>query len=192
MNLAAAPSPDHRTAPSRLRLVLNVIAFQFGWFACVLGAAHDQPWLGSAVVAVLVAVHLATAVRPAVEARLVAAALVIGVVWETLLLAGGWIEYSTGVVWAGVAPLWIVMLWALFAITLNSSLGWLKGRLLVAAVFGAVGGPLAYWGGVRLGALVFVEPLFAVIALAVGWAVLTPMLVVLAQRLERHAAKVEA
>ena len=35
MNLAAAPSPDHRTAPSRLRLVLNVIAFQFGWFACV-------------------------------------------------------------------------------------------------------------------------------------------------------------
>ena len=192
MNLAAAPSPDHRTAPSRLRLVLNVIAFQFGWFACVLGAAHDQPWLGSAVVAVLVAVHLATAVRPAVEARLVAAALVIGVVWETLLLAGGWIEYSTGVVWAGVAPLWIVMLWALFAITLNSSLGWLKGRLLVAAVFGAVGGPLAYWGGVRLGALVFVEPLFAVIALAVGWAVLTPMLVVLAQRLERHAAKAEA
>ena len=192
MNLAAAPSPDHRTAPSRLRLVLNVIAFQFGWFACVLGAAHDQPWLGSAVVAVLVAGHLATAVRPAVEARLVAAALVIGVVWETLLLAGGWIEYPTGVVWASVAPLWIVMLWALFAITLNSSLGWLKGRLLVAAVFGAVGGPLAYWGGVRLGALVFVEPLFAVIALAVGWAVLTPMLVVLAQRLERHAAKVEA
>ena len=185
MNLAAAPSPDHRTAPSRLRLVLNVIAFQFGWFACVLGAAHDQPWLGSAVVAVLVAVHLATAIRPAVEVRLVAAALVIGVLWETLLLAGGWIEYPTGVVWAGVAPLWIVMLWALFAITL-------KGRLLVAAVFGAVGGPLAYWGGVRLGALVFVEPLFAVIALAVGWAVLTPMLVVLAQRLERHAAKVEA
>ncbi len=192
MNVAAASSPDHRTAPSRLRLVLNVIAFQFGWFACVLGAAHDQPWLGSAVVAVLVAVHLATAIRPAVEVRLVAAALVIGLVWETLLLAGGWIEYSTGVVWAGVAPLWIVMLWALFAITLNSSLGWLKGRLLVAAVFGAVGGPLAYWGGVRLGALVFVEPLFAVIALAVGWAVLTPMLVVLAQRLERHAAKVEA
>ena len=192
MNLAAAPSPDHRTAPSRLRLVLNVIAFQFGWFACVLGAAHDQPWLGSAVVAVLVAVHLATAVRPALEARLVAAALVIGVVWETLLLACGWIEYPTGFIWAGVAPLWIVMLWALFAITLNSSLGWLKGRLLVATVFGAVGGPLAYWGGVRLGALVFVEPLFAVIALAVGWAVLTPLLVVLAQRLERHAAKVEA
>ena len=98
MNLAAAPSPDHRTAPSRLRLVLNVIAFQFGWFACVLGAAHDQPWLGSAVVAVLVAVHLATAIRPAVEVRLVAAALVIGVLWETLLLAGGWIEYPTGVV----------------------------------------------------------------------------------------------
>jgi len=192
MNVAAAPSPDHRTAPSRLRLVLNVIAFQFGWFACVLGAAYDRPWLGSAVVAVLVAVHLATAIRPALEARLVAAALVIGVVWETLLLACGWIEYPTGVLWAGVAPLWIVMLWALFAITLNSSLGWLKGRLLVAAVFGAVGGPLAYWGGVRLGALVFVEPLFAVIALAVGWAVLTPLLVVLAQRFERHAAKVEA
>ena len=192
MNLAAAPSPDHRTAPSRLRLVLNVIVFQLGWFACVLGAAHDRPWSGSAVVALLVAIHLTTAARPAAEARLVAVALVIGVVWETLLLACGWIEYPSGVIWAGVAPLWIVMLWALFAITLNSSLGWLKGRLLVAAVFGAVGGPLAYWGGMRLGALVFVEPLFAVIALAVGWAVLTPLLVVLAQRFERHAATVAA
>lgn len=183
MNAAAGPSP----APSRLRLVLNVIGFQFGWFAGVLGAAHERPWLGSAVVAAVVAAHLATALRPAVETRLVGVALLIGVTWETLLLAGGWIAYPSGQLWAAVAPLWIVMLWALFAITLNSSLAWLKGRLPVAAVFGAVGGPLAYWGGVRLGALVFVEPLPAVIALAVGWAVLTPLLVVLAGRFESHA-----
>jgi hypothetical protein len=40
------------------------------------------------------------------------------------------------------------------AATLRHSLGWLRGRWLVGAVLGAVGGPLAYLGGESLGALI--------------------------------------
>ena len=27
----------------------NFLAFQIGWFACVLGGAHDLPWVGTAL-----------------------------------------------------------------------------------------------------------------------------------------------
>ena len=40
---------------------------------------------------------------------------------------------------------------------------------------------MAYWGGVQIGAVVFIEPLYAVLALAAGWAIFTPLLIRLAQ-----------
>jgi hypothetical protein len=73
-------------------------------------------------------------------------------------------------------------LWALFATALNVSMRWLKPRLLLAALLGAVCGPLSYWGAVRLGAVQFVDPLRIAIALAVGWAVLMPALMWLSRR----------
>jgi hypothetical protein len=41
-----------------LRLVVNLVAFQIAWFACVLGGAHGLPWLGVGVAALVVALHL--------------------------------------------------------------------------------------------------------------------------------------
>ena len=32
-----------------MQVLVNFIAFQFGWFSSVLGAARDMPWLGPAV-----------------------------------------------------------------------------------------------------------------------------------------------
>ena len=52
------------------------------------------------------------------------------------------------------------------------------------AALGAVGGPLAYLAGEKLGAITFNQPLFAIAALAVIWAVAMPLLVVLATRMD--------
>jgi hypothetical protein len=60
----------------------------------------------------------------------------------------------------------------------------MRGRLLIAALFGALGGPLAYWGGAQLGAVILVETVPALVALSIGWGVLTPLLVRLAQRFD--------
>ena len=42
------------------------------------------------------------------------------------------------------APLWILCLWAAFALTLTRSLAWLMRRPWLAALLGALGAPLAY------------------------------------------------
>jgi hypothetical protein len=66
-------------------------------------------------------------------------------------------------------------------------MAWLKGRPWLAAFAGAVGGPLAYLAGERLGGLEMSDPLLALGAQALGWAVLLPVLVHLATRLDGFA-----
>jgi hypothetical protein len=42
-----------------MRSVVNFVAFQIGWFAAVLGAGHDMPWLGVVIVPLVLLVNLA-------------------------------------------------------------------------------------------------------------------------------------
>jgi hypothetical protein len=162
--------------------LVNFVVFQVGWFACVLGAARGLPWVGTAIAAIIVAWHVARAPHPRPELALVLGTALLGFAWDSALVAMGWIAYPNGAIVDGTAPVWIVAMWALFATTLNVSLRWLKHRLPLAVALGAAGGPLAYAGGGRLGGLAFVAPVPALVALALGWAVLTPLLLRLADR----------
>lgn len=170
------------TAIHKGMVFANVVLFQLGWFACVLSAAHGVPWAGTALAFAVVAWHLWSAARPLEEIQLLLQVVLIGALWDSLLVMLGWVAYPSGTLLTGAAPHWIVALWALFATTLNLSMRWLKPRLGVSAVLGAISGPFAYWGAMRLGAVEFVSPLQAIIALALGWSLLMPALLLLSQR----------
>jgi hypothetical protein len=157
-------------------MVLNIVLFQLGWFACVLGAANGHAAEGALVALVIIAWHIAQAQAPVREAAIAALAALVGAAFENLLLGLGWMRVQDGVYW-------LVVLWALFATTLNGSLRALQTRPWLAALFGAVGGPLAYYAGGRMGALDLVQPAAMLAALAVGWALATPLLLSLARRL---------
>lgn len=162
------------------KVLINVIALQVGWFACVLGAANGMPWLGLPVVAGVLLLHSWLVDDPAPEWRLVAFAVLLGATFDSLLMASGWIDYRNGIVLPGLAPVWILAMWAQFATVLNVSMAWLKGRPLLAAVTGGVGGPLSWYAGANLGAIELVHPEAAMIALAVGWCMALPLLTVAA------------
>ena len=51
-----------------------------------------------------------------------------------------------------------------------------------AVVFGLIGGPLAYYTGYKLGGIRFDDFGMAMVALALGWAAVVPVLLVLAER----------
>ncbi len=179
-----------RAAPARTTLLANVLLFQAGWFACVLGAANGAAWLGPAVAAAAVGWHLARAAAPRPEAALIGVAALAGLAFETALVHSGWLHFDpAGMPFEALAPFWMVALWALFATTLNVSLRALHGRWRVAALLGAVGGPLAYAGGARLGALEWVDATAALAAIGIGWAVLTPLLLLAARRLDGFASR---
>ena len=165
-------------------MIVNVVLFQLGWFACVLGAANGHAREGALAAALIVALHIARAAQPGREALLAAAAALLGALFESALVQTGWVRFDAGVLLEGAAPYWMVALWALFATTLNESMRMLQTRPWIAALFGAIGGPLAYYGGARLGALDLVQPVAMLAALAVGWAIATPLLLSLARRLQ--------
>jgi hypothetical protein len=176
---------------STTMILSNFLLFQVGWFACVWSAAAHQPWFGILVTAVVVLAHVLRAPVPKAELQLVFLALVLGLVFDSLLVWQGWLQYSSGIVFPNVAPYWIVALWGLFATLLNVSLRWMRGRWVLAIVCGAVGGPAAYYGGLRLGALEFGNMPVGLSALAIGWAVLTPLLLALSSHFDGYAGLLE-
>ena len=165
-----------------MTLLINFVAFQVGWFAAVLGAANNVPWAGPVVIAVVIGLHLSVVRRPAQELALVAICGFIGAIMDSVLVAAGWVSYPNGMILENAAPYWIIAMWMLFATTLNVSLGWLKPRKLIGAVFGLVGGPLAYYTGFKLGGIEFGNFNAAMIALGLGWAGVVPVLLLLAER----------
>jgi len=155
---------------------------QLGWFACVLGAARGVGYLGAAFVVVLLVLHLVRVERPVPEIKLIAGVVILGGLWDSALIYFGLLDYPQSTVFHGIAPLWLVSLWGLFAAQFNTTYRWLKHRLPAGALLGALAGPLSFRSGAALGALHFVQVLPATASLAVGWAVMLPLIILLSRR----------
>ena len=167
-----------------MKIVINFLLFQLAWFACVLGGANATPWIGPLVVLGVVVYHLSHTPVPRAEAALLLVTGSIGAIFDSALVSTGWLAYTSGQWFATMAPYWIIAMWIAFATTLNVSLTWLRGRMALAVAFGAIGGPLAYYAGARLGGVTLLDPVLALSALAAGWAMITPLLVAIATRLD--------
>ena len=76
-----------------------------------------------------------------------------------------------------IAPLWITAMWCGFSALVNHSLAWLKDKWSSAFLFGAIGGPLAYIGGEKLGAIYFNGGLIEItIMLGIVWGASIPLM----------------
>lgn len=161
--------------------LLNMALFQAAWFATVLGAANGMPWIGPLAMLPVLAIHLALADNRPGELILLAAAGILGFLFDTALVASGVFLPVPYLLPHPFSPPWMVALWLNFAATLNVSLAWLRGRYLPAMVFGAIGGPLAYYSGAKLGATEGLPSLGGILVLAIGWGIMTPVLFRIAQ-----------
>lgn len=170
-----------------MNILLNVILFKIAWLSTIFGSANGMPLLGPMVVAVAVGVHLLMAAEPAREVALLLLAGIIGLVWDSIMVAAGWVSYPNGIVVQGFAPYWIVAMWILFATTLNIAFRWLREKMLLATLLGAIFGPLSYYAGASAGAVVLVQPVYALIALSLAWAVLMPALLALGRQFDGYA-----
>lgn len=167
------------------RIAFNVVGFQAVWLACIAGAGAGVGWLGPVAAAAFAAATLAWGGRAADDLRMLAVALPLGLALDTAFAASGWLVYASAWPWASVAPAWILALWVGFALTLHHSMAFLRDRPGLAAAFGAVGGPLAYWtaagafDAVSFGA----PPATTLAALALAWGAVMPLLFLLDRRL---------
>ena len=163
---------------------INIILYQAAWVIAVIGAARGDWWAGPTAVAAFAIVQLWISERPRVDLYLMAVAAAAGFIVDSGFAQSGALRYAATEQWT-FAPIWIVALWINFSLTLNHSLAYLKLHLALASLLGAVGAPLAYWVAAKgWNAIAFKDPPTATLAaLAVVWAVVTPLLCVAARRL---------
>ncbi len=164
--------------------VLSFVVLQAGWFACVLGAARGYPWVGPIVVLVALSLHVRRQAARTRELFILGLTAFVGFLVDTAFLRFGVI----GVPGSSLSPLWLVALWPNFISTTadNGLLRSLPHRPLLAGILGAVGGPLAYDSGARLGAIEIGRGRAGALAtIGIVWGVVVPALALLRARISR-------
>ena len=158
-----------------MNILLNIIVYQTVWVLCVF-------WENQGALAglVLVLLHIAFSRRRSNDLKMIAFLLPVGTLIDGTLHLIGFMTYNTA---ALPIPFWLAVVWLALATLPHNSLKWLKGRSSLSLIFGAVGGPLAYWAGVKAGAAAFGIALIpSLLLLAVIWGVLWPITMYIAQR----------
>lgn len=148
-----------------MKAVLNIALYQAAWFCCVL-------WGNAGALYGLLPVlfHLVLSDQRTADLRMIAFLLFLGMVADGTWYQLGFMELQDG---GFPLPPWLMVIWIALAITPHHSLAWMKGRPFVAMIFGGIGGPLAYWAGVKLDAAEFNYPVLpSLVFLSVLWAVL--------------------
>ena len=169
-------------------LIINFLLFQVAWFACVIGAGKGIPWLGAAVTTVALLWHFYQAKNIKSELLLMLIALLIGATFDQTMLLLGLIDYINNGWSTAIVPVWILALWLAFTSTLNVSLRWMRGKQFIAIAFGAIGGPMAYLGAEKLGA-VMLHGAQSYIPLSIGWAIITPLLMAISSKFDGFATQ---
>jgi hypothetical protein len=129
----------------------NFIFFQFGWFACVWGAANKQLLWAILATVVYIAFYVWRSPSPKAEMGLLFKVLLFGITADSVIMHLGFLDFRG---WPApyLSPLWMWVLWVLVGTTLNGSLTWLHSKPILGAILGAICGPMAYEAGIRMGA----------------------------------------
>jgi hypothetical protein len=166
-----------------MRVAFNVAAFYVAWFAAVWAASKG--WAPEATLASLavVALHMLISTDKRHDWAVIALAAITGIIVETVMVQSGLAVYKAAEPFPGFAPAWLVTMWMAFATLFNVSLNWMKSRLWLAILFAAIGGPVSYYAGMKMGGMTMAEPLWITLSIiAVIWAIAFPLLLIYARQ----------
>lgn len=172
---------------------INLIAFQLGWFASILGAAKGIFWLGPLVVCVVFSTHLLLTGDFLKECILGLIITFLGFLADTLLTAFGVYSPVPHIFKSPYSPPWLIFMWLNFATLLNVSIKWLSRKYLLSSFLGGIGGAFAYYGGDALGVLKYRDPIYTnILITGIVWAGLTPLFFCIANRLNRYTFSINS
>ncbi|MDN4501048.1 DUF2878 domain-containing protein [Alteromonadaceae bacterium BrNp21-10] len=163
--------------------IINALLFQIAWWISALFPAQaTMPLLG------ILLLHFVLSTQRKSDLRLL---LLAPIGW---LVDGALIYFEVLQTSHHNVPIWLMLLWGVFILTLNHSLQWLhRVKLLWLALLGALFGSISYVGAIKLGTLNTTMPL-NIVAILLGciWFLLLPILVGLTQIISPNKTKMAA
>ncbi len=160
-----------------MKLIANALAYQAIWFSAILWANH-----GAALGCFIVLILLATSERRGDDLKMIGFLMFLGLLVDGTLQQVGFFTFKS----PGLPiPFWLLVIWIGLAMTIHHSLAWLKNKLLLAALFGGLGGPAAYWAGTRMGAASFNWSLpNSLLVLAIIWSLMFPSIMLFSRKVQ--------
>ncbi len=158
-----------------MKLVANALAYQAIWFSAILWGTP-----GAAAGCVIILILLLTSECRADDLKMIGFLMFFGLLVDGTLQQVGFFTFRNP---SFPIPFWLFVIWLGLAMTIHHSLAWLKDKLLLAALFGGLGGPAAYWAGTRLGAASFNWPLpVSLLVLAIIWSLIFPTIMLFSRK----------
>lgn len=160
------------------RNIINFVGFQAGWLICIL-----YPGLPAAgLILAFIALHLVFVSQNRLsELQFIGLGTVVGAALDLLWFRTGILSSTQGDVL--MTPPWLVAIWAIFMTTLSHSLNWISRKVWLPFLLAPIAGPFAYWSASKLGAVSMPELVPSLVALALGWLVVFPLLLFLRKSL---------
>lgn len=160
----------------------HFVLLQAIWPAAVMGAVHGYDWIAAPVLLAMLLWSRAFGAPLRPDLRMAVCGVVIGMVVEIVLMGLHLIHYRLQPA-PGWPPVWILILWAGFALNMNHCLAWMQGRWRLAALLGALGSPWSVLAGIGMGAAQAPSGAWALgLAYSLAWAIVLPLLSSLAMR----------
>ncbi|MGB0920272.1 MAG: DUF2878 domain-containing protein [Alphaproteobacteria bacterium] len=151
--IASLALPTRSQVPLRKRiLLLDAVAFQGVWLACVLSGASGMPLIGLGALVLYAGLHrtIITKTFPRLGGALML--LLAGATADLVLTQSPILRYTFHNTGPLLPPLWILCLWTALAFSMTASLRWLNGRPVLAFILFGLSGALSYRAGIALGA----------------------------------------
>lgn len=156
----------------KLPIIINAAIFQILWFACVLGGANSLVWPCLVMGLLMMIWQLHPSRRHPGDLRVLVTAIALGLAIDTAWPVLGLMEFTDPRPIYPFTPMWMLVLWMGFALTLNHSMSWLSRHPALPALMGFIGGPMAYFTGQKLGAVNYlIDPWILSAILGVVWAI---------------------
>lgn len=169
-------------------IIANFILFQTAWFVTLFSAVAGTLWYGPLFTLAWIAIHLRLFTdTPVQEGRLLIIAAIFGYVFDSLLVWIGVFSFPAHTMIGAPSTIWMIALWVNLAATLNVGLRWLHGRMMTAAVLGAIAGPATYYAGSKMGAIVLIQS-WSLLAISIEWLISMPLLLWLATSYPQKSA----
>jgi Protein of unknown function (DUF2878) len=161
-----------------MKMLFNVIFFQLLWLVSVGGAGKGYWWVGLPVMAAFAIYHFSTTQWKRADAYLLLISVALGALVDSAMIWSGLLRFEQPLPFAQFAPIWITLLWAGFALTLNHSMRYFQNKTWPSILFGLFGGPLAYYVANHVWNAVHFESASWIVYTVLGlvWAIMTPLL----------------
>ncbi len=154
-------------------MVFNFISFQSAWLIAV-NFKHS----GVLILVAILILHFIISHHRLRDAYAVGVITLVGCLVDASASYAGLFVFTNG----ELIPLWLMLLWANFAITFHYSMAWLaRFHTIIQAILGGVFGCLSYYTAYKLGAVDYpFEIPLTIFSLIVIWSVTLPVYISIA------------